>query len=218
MATWRCTVCGYTMRGEEPPERCPQCGAPREKFVQVCEAGAQSGGESGESAAAPAVSGEGQPQEAETPPAEAEPGGVVGRLGPFLTRFRIHPISVHVPNGVLPASVLLLLLGNIFSHEGLKTAAVYNLMIVLAAMPIVLLSGYSDWQKRLNGSYSRPIVIKIVCGVVVTLVGLILVVWWIVGGEVSWVFLLFELVMLAAAGLAGHQGGGLVFGKGSQIS
>ena len=29
---WICTVCGYVHEGENPPERCPQCGAPAEKF------------------------------------------------------------------------------------------------------------------------------------------------------------------------------------------
>ena len=29
---WICKVCGYVHEGENPPERCPQCGAPAEKF------------------------------------------------------------------------------------------------------------------------------------------------------------------------------------------
>lgn len=32
---WRCSVCGYIHEGDEPPEQCPRCGAPREKFVQI---------------------------------------------------------------------------------------------------------------------------------------------------------------------------------------
>lgn len=32
---WKCTVCGYTMEGEEAPENCPRCGSPREKYVQL---------------------------------------------------------------------------------------------------------------------------------------------------------------------------------------
>jgi uncharacterized cupin superfamily protein len=28
-------VCGYIHLGNEPPEKCPNCGAPREKFVEV---------------------------------------------------------------------------------------------------------------------------------------------------------------------------------------
>jgi quercetin dioxygenase-like cupin family protein len=35
MKKWRCTVCGYIHEGEQPPEKCPNCGAPKEKFVAV---------------------------------------------------------------------------------------------------------------------------------------------------------------------------------------
>ncbi len=28
-----CSVCGYVYEGDQPPERCPQCRAPKEKFV-----------------------------------------------------------------------------------------------------------------------------------------------------------------------------------------
>jgi 3-oxosteroid 1-dehydrogenase len=33
MKQWICTVCGYIHTGDEPPDICPQCGAPKEKFV-----------------------------------------------------------------------------------------------------------------------------------------------------------------------------------------
>lgn len=33
MKKWKCTVCGYIYEGETPPEHCPQCGSPAEKFV-----------------------------------------------------------------------------------------------------------------------------------------------------------------------------------------
>jgi len=29
---WICPVCGHTVIGEEPPARCPTCGAPKERF------------------------------------------------------------------------------------------------------------------------------------------------------------------------------------------
>ncbi|MFH2008708.1 MAG: alpha-hydroxy-acid oxidizing protein [bacterium] len=35
---WICTVCKYVHEGEEPPERCPVCAAPREKFEPYEEA------------------------------------------------------------------------------------------------------------------------------------------------------------------------------------
>ncbi|MCL5736016.1 MAG: NADH peroxidase [Actinobacteria bacterium] len=32
---YRCSVCGYVYEGDTPPENCPQCKAPGEKFVLV---------------------------------------------------------------------------------------------------------------------------------------------------------------------------------------
>lgn len=32
---WTCSVCGYTHEGDQPPEKCPQCGVPAEKFNKV---------------------------------------------------------------------------------------------------------------------------------------------------------------------------------------
>lgn len=35
MKKWECSVCGYVHTGEEAPEKCPKCGAPKEKFVEL---------------------------------------------------------------------------------------------------------------------------------------------------------------------------------------
>jgi rubrerythrin len=32
---WVCSVCGYVYEGPQPPEKCPVCGAPKEKFSQL---------------------------------------------------------------------------------------------------------------------------------------------------------------------------------------
>jgi predicted transcriptional regulator/rubredoxin len=35
---WKCDDCGYLQQGgESPPDKCPECGAPREHFVSVTE-------------------------------------------------------------------------------------------------------------------------------------------------------------------------------------
>ena len=34
MKKFVCTVCGYVHEGDAPPEKCPQCGAPAEKFKE----------------------------------------------------------------------------------------------------------------------------------------------------------------------------------------
>ena len=35
MAKWVCSVCGYVHEGDNPPEKCPQCRVPAEKFNKV---------------------------------------------------------------------------------------------------------------------------------------------------------------------------------------
>ncbi len=35
MKKWVCPVCGYVWEGENPPERCPQCKVPGEKFSEA---------------------------------------------------------------------------------------------------------------------------------------------------------------------------------------
>ena len=41
MKKYVCAVCGYVHTGNEPPEKCPQCGAPKEKFYEKTEGGMQ---------------------------------------------------------------------------------------------------------------------------------------------------------------------------------
>ena len=37
MKKFICSVCGYVYEGEEAPEKCPQCGAPKDKFTVMSE-------------------------------------------------------------------------------------------------------------------------------------------------------------------------------------
>ncbi len=37
MKKFICTVCGYVHEGDTPPEKCPQCNAPAEKFIEKVE-------------------------------------------------------------------------------------------------------------------------------------------------------------------------------------
>ena len=34
---FKCSVCGYIHEGETAPEKCPKCGAPKEKFIIMTE-------------------------------------------------------------------------------------------------------------------------------------------------------------------------------------
>lgn len=35
MKKWRCMLCGYVHNGDSPPERCPVCGATKDKFILI---------------------------------------------------------------------------------------------------------------------------------------------------------------------------------------
>ena len=39
MKKFVCTVCGYVHEGEEAPDKCVQCGAPKEKFIEKVDTG-----------------------------------------------------------------------------------------------------------------------------------------------------------------------------------
>jgi len=41
MTKWKCGVCGYVHDGNDTPEKCPKCGAPKSKFSRISEGDAQ---------------------------------------------------------------------------------------------------------------------------------------------------------------------------------
>lgn len=41
MQKWKCAVCGFIYDGDAPPEKCPNCGAPKEKFERLPDEKAQ---------------------------------------------------------------------------------------------------------------------------------------------------------------------------------
>ncbi|MHB1314444.1 MAG: rubredoxin-like domain-containing protein [Christensenellales bacterium] len=34
---WKCSVCGFVYEGNEAPEKCPKCGAPKESYAALSE-------------------------------------------------------------------------------------------------------------------------------------------------------------------------------------
>jgi len=135
-----------------------------------------------------------------------------------MVKHHVHPISVHIPNGLLPVSVLFIFLAVIFKITGLSQAAFYNLIFVVFAMPLVLFSGVIVWRKKYNGAMTTLFLTKMICGGVVSLTAMILVIWSIVDPGVLALtsshlvpVLFVNIVMLGAAVTAGFLGGKLVF-------
>ncbi len=212
MRKWKCTVCGYIHIGDEPPEICPVCGADRSKFIEIT------------TKDVPVSDGRDQKQSPQVTTSEKALNSSQS-FADLVFKLHIHPIAVHVPNGLLPVSVFFSFLSVLLGIKGLETAAHYNMIFVLLTMPIVLFSGYIDWNNRYQRAVTQVFVIKITCGAVVTLMALILVLWRFMDPNIAAVssaarglFLFLHLIMLAAAAIAGFYGGKLVFKENKSLS
>ena len=201
MKKWECTVCGYIHEGNEPPDKCPVCGAGKEKFVEITEE--------------PAEKQKGKKTTPKKTPTLAQ-GNTFQRINQLMVKHHVHPISVHFPNGVLPVAVIFLFLGVWLNLSQLSQAAFYNLVVVLFSMPLVMYSGYNEWKNKYQGKLTSLFLIKIICAVIVLITLIILVFWRAVDPLVSessskWIYLFVHFIMVAAAGVAGYIGGKLVF-------
>ena len=210
MKKWQCSVCGYVHEGNEPPDICPVCGAAKNMFEEVVEQTA--------SQPEPTLKEEKKGEKPEVKPPQSDYMRIYKMITELMSRHHAHPISVHVPNGVVPLSVFFILLAIMTGNEHFEVAAQYNIAFVLLTMPMVLFSGYADWQNRYKGAMTNLFLIKIVCGGIVTLCSAIMAIWWLVDPYIledssshGGLFVAVSLLMLAAAGLAGFMGGKLVF-------
>ena len=234
---WRCTVCNYIHTGPEPPDPCPVCGADSSFFVEVTEdekedqsakgeeqqqrqAPEKGGGtaEAGATSQAPEeTSSSKKDGKTNKKKKEAKPFGALGAL---VMHFHLHPISVHIPNGVLPVAVLLLVVAMFIGYSPLETASFFNFIVVLLSMPLVFATGFIAWQRKFNGALTSLFKTKLLCTGVVTASVALLVIYRLIDPTVAltegsgrWVYLILMAVALAAATIAGWLGGKLVFRK-----
>lgn len=215
---WRCTVCGYIHEGEEPPEQCPVCGADKSLFEPILEeeAAESSAKEEKKPSASPVPK---DPRKVDPGPApEAGKERYLHIAMEQILKHHVHPVSVHIPNGVLPISFVFLLLAAISGSDALRIAACCNMIFVVLTMPLVLFTGYVEWKKRYKGFLSKRFLTKIVCAAIVAATSFVVAIWLLAEPDVlsaesghRFVFLLTNLIMLGAAATAGFIGGKLVF-------
>lgn len=240
---WRCTVCGYIHEGPEPPDECPVCGADKSAFEELAEdapetsspaaadssiaskkvESSQSDGEpekpSGEKPSGPKTKSRPDPRAYDLgEPSPGLPGKLYHALLDQMLKHHAHPVSVHVPNGVIPFSFLFVLLYIVTGCKALEIAAFVNMVFVVLALPFVIFSGYVEWQKRYRGFPGNRFIQKIVYAAVVASSALILVVWRLfdpdvlaAGSSGRWPHVILYAVMLGAAAMAGLIGGKFVF-------
>jgi uncharacterized membrane protein len=218
MKKWQCTVCKFVHKGDDPPEQCPVCGVAAEKFTLMEDAA-----EPATVAAPPepaAATAETTPEQETAPQQEEEQPAVpqtpYEKVVHLLLRHHAHPVSVHMPNGILPVSVALFILAWLFDSSLFVKAGFINLVFVVLAFPLVLYSGILEWQNKYAGGLTLIFKVKILAATVTTTACAISVIWYLANPQVlesstAWVFVLLNLAMLTAAGIAGHIGGKLVF-------
>lgn len=214
MRRWKCKICEHIHTGAEPPNKCPICMAGRNQFVEIDANGDEITAAPAEDAR-PAPAAVAQETVVVPAPRQSRFGGMLAKL---VLGLHLHPISVHFPNGLLPASVVFLAIGIFLGLAAFNEAAFFNMIFVLAMMPVVMVTGYLEWQKRYQGAKTFLFMVKISCSIVVLLCLLALVIWRFINPTVTdpastdrLLYLGISLVMLVAAAIAGHLGGKLVF-------
>ncbi len=208
MKKWRCTICNYIHEGDEPPEKCPICGAPKSKFVEVVPEPEKTTSET--------VTPQPKQSEKEKASFPDEPKTLKKRLEAFIIRHHLHPISVHFPNGVLPVAFLLFILSLFFCPKWFAWAGFINLVFVLLALPFVLYAGYLEWKNKYNRAMTKVFQIKILAASITTAACVLSVIWYLIDPEVmssplAGRFVFINIIMRVSAGIAGLIGGRLVF-------
>lgn len=222
MKKWQCLVCGYVHTGDAPPEKCPVCGADKSQFVEVTEMKADAAPKKTTAADKAEKKPHTPPSERTAPmpdPAPPAPAFLsVAWARQLMVKHHLHPITVHFPNGVIPVAVAFIFLAVIFQCAGLEKASFYNMIFVVLTLPVVLYTGYNEWQLKYKGAMTWIFKVKILAALAVTATSLIIVIWYLVApgtletsSAMRTAYLLLHLIMLGATGIAGHFGGKLVF-------
>lgn len=221
---WKCLVCGYVHTGPEPPDVCPVCGADKTRFVLV----------GAEDLPTTVLATKPEPAHEKTTDdvTRIHSRQTVTSIGhsmfqllarvEFITRLHGHPITVHIPNGVLPLSFIFTLIAIAFKNEAFAIAAAYNIAFVSLSMPIVVITGFIDWYNRFNARWATIFTIKFSCGVLVGTLSLLLSLMWFTQPTIYQqfsarliLFLALNVINLITAAVAGYYGGKLVFNKNS---
>lgn len=187
---WRCKVCGYIHRGENPPDICPVCGVGADKFELMEEEG-----------------------ELDKPP-----GGQSGFLQEMLESFKPHAVLAHFPNALLPVLALFLLL-YLVGMKTLDHGIYLLLGLVPASAILTFATGVLSWRRSYGGAKTRIFHRKLVLGVCLILISAEMLLLRFNNPELlnplgtsGWFFLVLAGAALFCVTMLGHYGGMLVFG------
>jgi hypothetical protein len=143
----------------------------------------------------------------------------IGLLRDLYRTLVLHAVAAHFPNGILPAALLFLSLSFVTATPCLEPAAFYMTALVVACLPLSLISGIRDWRIRYGGVKAPIFYKKIALGSSLLVLGAMAV--WLrathpalmsEGGAFLFLYLGLLGAMMVCAVFLGHYGAKLVFG------
>lgn len=136
----------------------------------------------------------------------------------MMVKHHLHPISVHVPNGMLPFTVIFIILATIFDMDIFYKVSFVNLAAIVLTLPVVLFTGLVEWKIKYGGKLTKIFKQKIISAIAVTILTIVLLVWSLIypmdsdtPNMMRYSYALTALILLIPTAIAGNIGGKLVF-------
>ncbi len=123
----------------------------------------------------------------------------------------LHPMLTHIPMGMIIGMVVFSLIGLIMKNDNLAETAYHCSVLALLSVGPVIVAGILDWLHLQQGEWNKFIIIKMVLGLVLTILLAVSVTLKKKGASQA-KMLLFYFLCLACAGGLGYSGGTLVYG------
>ena len=126
----------------------------------------------------------------------------------------LHPSMTHMPEGLVVAIFILVLIAVLFRRNMLSSSAYLRLLVLTLFFSLIaIISGYMDWQHYYAGAWLTPIKIKLVLsGVLIVLLILCLLHGLRTEGESISRLAMYALCFVTVVGL-GYFGGELIWGE-----
>jgi mono/diheme cytochrome c family protein len=131
----------------------------------------------------------------------------------------IHPTEVHMPIGLVVASLVFIYIAVIFRRHNLEQTVRHCIILAFIWIFPTMLFGYMDWQHFYAGAWLFPIKVKLATAAVLTVLLLLAVIVAHQRGPASKLAITMYTLCFLAVVVLGYFGGQLVYGiKGSSAS
>lgn len=144
--------------------------------------------------------------------------GVIRFALNMMVKHHLHPIAVHIPNGMIPFTVLFIMLATVLNREAFYVVTFFNLAAIVLTLPIVIFTGIVEWQIKYGGKLTKIFKKKIISAIAVAILSTVLFVWYFIHpltttapSIMRYAFAGIALLLMIPTTIAGNIGGKLVF-------